>query len=160
MRDARTIRLVPNPYFPVSPTGKKTLRTVLIVLGASLVVLLAACGIGGFFLFRSIDKATGPARDAAVAFVGDLEAGNVDAAYDLLCARAQQSFSRDAFAQGVARQPKLASHTVAGTSVVNNNGRVTATVSMSLTDVSGFTNQHAFPMVKEGAAWKVCGSPY
>lgn len=130
------------------------------MVGIVLVVVLAACGVGGYFIFRSVVKATGPARDAAVAFVGDLETGKNDAAYDLLCATTQQSFTRDAFSQGVAKQPKLASHRVLTTFVNNYNGHVTATVGMNLTDATGFTNQHTFTMVKQDGTWKVCGSPY
>ena len=130
------------------------------MVGIVLAALLVACGIGGYFLFRAVANATGPARDAAVAFVSDLETGNDAAAYDLLCGDTQGSLSRDAFSQGVAAQPKLASHKVVSTSVNNDNGTVSATVGMDLTDVSGATGQHTFTMVKEGGAWKVCGSPY
>jgi hypothetical protein len=31
---------------------------------------------------------------------------------------------------------------------------------MGLTLDSGFTDQHAFPLVQEDGAWKVCGQPY
>lgn len=142
------------------PPRRRTLRTVLIVVGAVVVLCCGVAGVGGFFLVKGIKDATGPAREAAVTFVSDLEAGNVDAAYGLLCSDTRNDYTHDAFADGIAKQPKIRSHSVVGVNVMNYNGRTTATVNMTLTLDSGFTDRHLFTLVKESGVWKVCGQPY
>ncbi|MFG2045063.1 hypothetical protein [Dactylosporangium sp. NPDC048998] len=147
-------------YQVPQPPRRRTLRTVLIVVGVVVVLCCGVLGVGGYFLFKSVTEATGPAKQAAEAFVGDLESGDVDAAYELLCSGTRGKYTSEAFADGVAKQPKIRSHTVRGVNVGNYNGRTTATVSMGLTLDSGFTDQHTFPLVQEDGAWKVCGQPY
>jgi hypothetical protein len=151
---------IPQPYQLPLPPKRRTLRTVLIVVGAVVVLCCGAAGIGGFFLFKGLESATGPARQAAESFVSDLEAGDADAAYGLLCSETRGKYTRDAFDQGVARQPKIHSHRVNGVNVTNVNGRKSATVNMALTLDSGFTDQHIFALANEDGVWKVCGDPY
>jgi Domain of unknown function (DUF4878) len=149
------------PYQPAPPPAKShTLRTVLIVVG---VVLVLCCGggiIGGVFLFHGLSKATAPAEDAADEFVTDLQNGDTAGAYQLLCSGTQGAFTPAAFAQGVAAQPTISSHEMDGVNVVTSNGHSSATVTVKLTTGSGFVDEHAFPLVKEGGRWKVCGQPY
>jgi len=149
------------PYQPAPPPRQShTLRTVLIVVGAVLVVCCAGGIVGGVYLFRGVMKATGPVRDAADTFVTDLEKGNTVGAYDLLCANTRRTFSPDQFARGVEGQQKIVSHKLAGVNVTSGTGGSTAVVTMKLTTQNGFVDQHTFPMVKEDGAWKVCGAPY
>jgi hypothetical protein len=147
-------------YEVPQPPKRRTLRTVLIVVGVVVVLCCGAAGVGGYFFFKSIGDATEPAKQAAEAFVSDLERGDVDAAYGRLCEGTRNKYARDAFAEGVAKQPKIRSHAVRGVNVSNYNGKTRATVSMVLTLDSGFTDQHAFPLVQEDEAWKICGQPY
>ena len=84
----------------------------------------------------------------------------LDAAYGLLCSDTRGRYTRDGFAQGVAKQPKIRGHKVNGVNVSSVNGRTSATVTMGLTLDSGFTDRHEFMLVKEDGAWKVCGQPY
>ncbi|MFC4149839.1 DUF4878 domain-containing protein [Micromonospora mangrovi] len=149
-----------HPYQVPPPPKRHTLRTVLIVTGVVAVLCCGGAGIGGFFLFKGVKGATDPAQQAAESFVSDLEAGDADAAYDLLCSGTRGQYARDAFGQGIAKQPKIRSHEVDGVNVSNVNGRTSATVNMALTLDSGFTDQHVFRLVKEDGAWKVCGQPY
>jgi hypothetical protein len=135
-------------------------RTVLIVVGVVLVLCCGGAVVGGFFLFRTVQEATGPAREATDAFITDLESGDRAAAYDLLCASTQRQFTRDAFAQGLDQQPKVRSHKIDWVNVSNFNGRVSATVTTQLTLDTGFVDQHNFALVKENGQWKVCGQPY
>ncbi|WP_238013135.1 DUF4878 domain-containing protein [Dactylosporangium sp. AC04546] len=145
---------------PQPPRRNRTLRTVLIVVGALLAVCCVGGGVGGYLLFRNVKDAIGPVRVAAEAFVTQLEAGNTDAAYDSLCEGTRRQYTRDAFAAGVSKQPKIRSHTIQGVFVNTNNGRTTGTVTMQLTLDTGFTDQHTFVLQKESDTWKVCGQPY
>jgi hypothetical protein len=142
------------------PRGNRGLRTVLIVAGVVLAVCCAGGIVGGVFLFRGAAKGIGPARDAADRFVTDLQDGDTTGAYDLLCARTRSAFTPDVFARGVGSQPKIVSHAFGGINLNSGRRGTTATVTMKLTTSSGFVDQHAFPLVEEDGAWKVCGSPY
>jgi hypothetical protein len=124
------------------------------------VLCCGGAGIGGFFLYKDIKTATDPARQTAESFVSDLESDNVDAAYGLLSTHTRGSYTRDAFDQCLAKQPKIRSHKVTGVNVANVNGHTSATVNMALTQDSGFTDQHTFTLVEENGGWKVCGQPY
>lgn len=148
------------PYQLPQQPKRRTLRTVLIVVGVVVVLCCGGAGIGGFFLFKGVKGATDPARQAAESFVSDLEAGDADAAYGLLCSDTRGRYARDAFGQGVAKQPKIRGHKVNGVNVSSVNGRTSATVNMALTLDSGFTDQHTFTLAKEDGAWRVCGQPY
>jgi hypothetical protein len=145
---------------PAPPKQRHTLRTVLIIVG---VVLALCCGgavVGGFFIFRTVQQATGPARTTTDTFVTDLESGDSAAAYDRLCASTQRVFTREAFAQGLNQQPKVRSHQIDGVNVSNVNGQVSGTVTARLTLETGFVDKHTFTLVKEDGRWKVCGQPY
>ncbi|SCG40542.1 protein of unknown function [Micromonospora echinaurantiaca] len=133
---------------------------MLIVVGVVLVLCCGGAGVGGFFLYKGVKGATDPARQAAESFVTDLEAGDTDGAYGQLCSQTRGRYARDAFARGVAQQPKIRGHKVNGVNVSTVNGRTSATVNMALTLDSGFTDQHTFLLVKEDGAWRVCGQPY
>jgi hypothetical protein len=145
---------------PAPPKPRHTLRIVLIVVGVVLVLCCGGAIVGGFFLFRTVQTATAPARAAADAFITDLESGNRAGAYDRLCSSTQRQFTRDAFAQGIDRQPKVRSHAIDGVNVSNINGQVSGTVSTRLTMDTGFVDRHNFVLVKEDGQWKVCGQPY
>ena len=95
-----------------------------------------APGIGGSFLYKGIKGATDPARQAAELFVSDLEAGDADAAYGLLCSDTRGRYTRDAFVQGVAKQPKIRGHKVNG---VNVEERQRPRVGDGIHDPDGWT---------------------
>ncbi|MET8283139.1 hypothetical protein [Micromonospora sp. NPDC005174] len=133
---------------------------MLIVVGVVVVLCCGGAGVGGFFLYKGVKGATDPALQAAESFVSDLEEDDADAAYGLLCSATRVSYTREAFVQGVAKQPKIRGHKVNGVKVSSVNGRTSATVNMALTLDSGFTDRHMFALVKEDGAWKVCGQPY
>jgi len=153
------IMVIPT-YQPAPPPQRRTLRTVLIVVGVVLVLCCAGGVTGGFFLFRGVQQATEPARQAADEFVADLESGNAGAAYGRLCAGTQSDFTRTAFVEGLGAQSKIRGHEIVGVNVSNFNGRVSATVTAKLTLDTGFVDQHTFTLVKEDGQWKVCGQPF
>lgn len=106
------------------------------------------------------EGATEPAKTAAEAFVTDLEAGNVDAAYGQLCAATRSKYTLEVFKNGVSKRPKITGHSFGGVNVTNYNGKTSATVVLTLTSDTGFTDRHTFPLVKDGDSWHVCGDPY
>jgi hypothetical protein len=149
-----------QPMPPPPPQKSNTLRTVLIVVGSILVLCCIGGVVGGIFLFKGVNKAVGPVRDAADEFVTDLEEDDTTAAYVLLCQDTRNAFSQITFAEGVSSQSKISSHKIDGTMIRNVNGSTSATVTASLTMSSGFVDQHTFTLVKEDGGWKVCGNPY
>ncbi|HEX6497905.1 MAG TPA: hypothetical protein VF054_02620 [Micromonosporaceae bacterium] len=141
---------------PVRRTGlSRRTVSILVVVAVALV-----CGGGGVLLYRTAQRAVGPARQTTVEFITDLQAGNATAAYDRLCNGTRTRISRAAFIQGVAAQPRIRSYKIEQVKVSDINGKVSATVAANLTLDSGFVDQHTFPLVKEGGQWRVCGQPY
>jgi hypothetical protein len=149
-----------HPYQVPQPPKRRTLRTVLIVVGVVVVLCCGGAGIGGFFLYKGAKGAAAPARQAAESFVSQLEAGDADAAYGQLCSDTRGTYTRDAFVQGVAKQPKIRGHKVNAVNARSFNDRGVAMVYMTLTLDNGSTDQHILALMKEDGAWKVCGQPY
>ncbi|MET8154171.1 hypothetical protein ACIBSW_12610 [Actinoplanes sp. NPDC049668] len=133
---------------------------MLIIVGVVVVLCCGGLGVGSYFLIKSVKNATEPARQAAEAFVVDLERADVDGAYGLLCSDTQGTYTRETFADWVTKQPKIRNHAVRGVNVKSHNGQTKAIVNMALTRDSGSTDQHAFLLVQEDGAWKICGQPY
>ncbi|MGI5243802.1 Rv0361 family membrane protein [Dactylosporangium sp. CA-139066] len=146
-------------YQVPQPPKSNTLRTVLIVVGSLLVLCCIVAVVGGYFLFRNSGKDIQQAQDTTDVFVTDLEQSKLDAAYGMLCDATKGQFTADAFTQFVGKQPVIKRHELAGTSVMNQMGRVTARVSVNLWLDTGSTSGHVFPLLKEGGTWKVCGNP-
>jgi hypothetical protein len=66
---------------PPRRSSNKTLWVILAVIGGVGFVVVAACAGCGFFAFRSIATDIPPAQASADAFLADLQASRVDAAY-------------------------------------------------------------------------------
>jgi hypothetical protein len=133
------------------------------VLAVALVVAVFCCGgfgVGGYLLFRKVGSAHSPIRDAAVAFLDDLEAGDSTGAYDRLCRATQERFSRDAFAAAVSGSSAVRSHHIDQVRITNDGVRLGGTVTATLVDAAGVPRTHTLPMTSESGAWKVCGDPY
>lgn len=144
----------------MTDTGRRNRKTnVWLIVG----VTLAVCCLGGgtlayFFGIRPLTGATGPARQAADAFITDLE-DSPPTAYGALCAATQRAFTQDRFVENVnSRRPTA--HEIVGVSTFNSSGHVTVTVVASMSYTNGLIDRHAFPLLKEGGMWKVCGQPY
>jgi hypothetical protein len=135
-------------------------RTVLIIVGIVAVLCCGGIAGGGFLLYHGLRAATGPARDAADTFVTDLEGGDVDGAYRLLCTATRRQYPLSAFRSGVETQPKISSHTINGVFVNTTNGVSSATVNARLILDTGLVDQHVFSLVEEAGDWRVCGQPY
>jgi hypothetical protein len=151
-----TPRWVPAPPPPKSNTTK----IVLLTIGGVLVICIVGAIVAGFMAFRGLSEATGPAKTAAETFIHRLELEDYDGAYSLLCDRTRAEFTNETLRNGTQARGKITGHEIVGVNVLNVNGRVTATVNAKLRYDNGFADAHAFPMVKEAGAWKVCGEPY
>jgi len=147
------------PYGPPPPKKSNTLKIVLIVIGVIVALCCIGGAVGGYALYRAAKTGTensGPARDSVNTFLGNIEAGQTNAAYDSLCEATKGKFGREQFAEYVAARGKLTSHTVDTAVVISNQG----TASVNLTYADGKSNRHTIKLVEEGGAWKVCGNPY
>jgi Domain of unknown function (DUF4878) len=146
---------------PVPPQQRShTVRTILIIVGIVLVLCCGGAIAGGVVLFKSVQSATGPARDTVDTFLNQLAAGETDAAYENLCAAAREQFTAEQFAQIVNGRPKITQHSIVGTNVVNSNGQVSASVNAEIRYADGSTDTHLFRLRKESGTWRVCGQPY
>lgn len=148
------IPIVTQPQRSMSTT-----KIVLIVVGSVLAVCCAGGAVAAYFGVRAFSGAIGPPSAVTESFIRDLESGNSASAYGKLCAPTRQRISQDRFAEMVGER-RPSSFRIVETSVRNMNGRVSATVTASLTYPDGFTDTHAFHLQQERGEWKVCGDPY
>jgi hypothetical protein len=137
-----------------------SVRTVLIVVGIVLVLCCGGAIVGGIALFKSVQSATGPARDTVDTFLDHLAAGETNAAYEDLCASAQGQFTPEQFTQIVDNRPKITQHSIISTNVLNSNGHISALVNAKIDYADGSSDTHLFQLTKESGTWRVCGQPY
>jgi len=109
--------------------------------------------IGGVRLLGAARSAVGDARAAADAYLRDVQSGDVNGAYDRLCASTRSHMSRDAF---VAATRPLRSYEITAVHVTEANGRTSAMVSTHLTLTDGTVTNQILPLIKEGGAWRIC----
>ncbi|MGC5021675.1 DUF4878 domain-containing protein [Micromonospora sp. DT47] len=143
---------------PVPPrNNSRTLRTVLIVVGAVLAVCCVGGVVGGFFLYSTVKEAVGPARDATTSYLDAVRAGDHQRAYDLLCRQNREETSLADFARRQETQPRLADYEIGGLNVTNTNGRTRGTATVRMTTETGAETTQVFTLVKEDGAWRICG---
>jgi flagellar basal body-associated protein FliL len=142
---------------PPPPPRKRRWKTILLIVAA---VLVLCCGGGGFAVYRVLKSASAPVRNAADAFVEDLSAGRVDAAYASLCSSTKQQYPPERFAAYVAGRPRITKHNTIGFSVNKTPTADTGSVSMRLTYADRSQEKHTFGLVKEHGDYHVCGDPY
>jgi hypothetical protein len=140
---------------PITPPRRRGRRTVLIIVAVVGVLCLCAGGIA-FGAYKLLSSASAEPRAAVHAFVGDLAAGDTDAAYEKLCEKSQAGYSRSEFASLVAGQPRPTKATINGFSIQDGTARIDTTLAFA----DGRTRAHPFDLVKEAGAWRVCGNPY
>jgi len=145
-----------EPIMVPPPKRRSTLRVVLIVVAAVLSVCCLGGVIGGVYLYRTYQDSAGPAREETTAYIDEVLAGNYEAAYGRLCAKVRDVTSQADFARVQAAQPKMTSYEISTVAVSNFNGRVTATVTVQMTQETGAPYVHILPLVKEDGQWRVC----
>ena len=130
-----------------------------IILAVGIGVVVVCCGGGGFAVYKQASSASAAVRDPANAFVAHLEAGEVDTAYDSLCADTKEHFGKQAFADYVGSQQRINSHKVTGFSMTATTKVKRGTVTMTLDYAAGGSGVHQFVLVQDGGAFKVGGDP-
>jgi hypothetical protein len=135
------------------------LKTVLAV--ALLVAVFCCCGfgVGGYVLFRKVAAANSPIRDAATAYLDDLEGGDYAGAYGRLCGATQERFSREAFTAAVSGNSAIRAHHIDQVRFSNDKGRLGGTVTATLVTAGGAPRQQTFELTSEDGSWKICGDP-
>jgi hypothetical protein len=138
------------------PTRRRRSPTVL---AGVLALCCTGALAGGLMLVRAVHGIGSPARDAVDAFLADLVAGRVDAAYDRLCARTRGDVDRARFAEAVAQRP-VTGYEIDDVSAASLGTRGAAVVSTRLIVAGGRVVEHTVPVTEEGDEWRVCGDPY
>ncbi|MET8306778.1 hypothetical protein [Micromonospora sp. NPDC005173] len=134
----------------------RTTRTVLIVVAAVLVVCCLGGVCGGFWLYRTVSKAVGPAREATAAYLDDVQAGNYPGAYGRLCEKVRDGMSQEEYTRIQSAQLKIRSYEITGASVSNYNGRVSGAVTVQMVQETGGRFTQTVPLAKERGEWRVC----
>ncbi|MEV4755136.1 hypothetical protein AB0J86_08485 [Micromonospora sp. NPDC049559] len=135
-------------------------RGVLLSTGVLLLVCcVGAAGLGAWNL-QAVLRASGPARQAADAFLGQLVSTEPAAAYDRLCADTRARWTREAFAQRVDAPPRILRYRIGDVAVATRGGKPQGTVTAELTLESGAVYRRELTVVRDGDDWRVCGNPY
>lgn len=142
---------------PEGPKPKSNLRKILVIVAIVLVLCCGGAAVGGYFLVRGVQEATGPARDAATAYVDDLIAGDYQGAYGRLCDRVKASTSEADYTRVQSAQLKISKYEVVGTNIQQRNATTTAVITMRLTQKeTGAALTQGFPLLKEDGEWRIC----
>ncbi|WP_155372690.1 Rv0361 family membrane protein [Catellatospora vulcania] len=145
-----------TPLPPGPPQPKSPVRKILIIVA---IVLLLCCGgaaVAGYFAYRGIEAATGPARDAATAYADDLVARDYAGAYAGLCSRTRALTSEQQFIAEQTAGPRISDYSVAGVNVEQHNSTVSGVVTLELTRADGSQSVLGVPLLKEDGQWRVC----
>ncbi|MCP2329335.1 hypothetical protein HDA40_007842 [Hamadaea flava] len=150
------------PYTPPPPAKKGLFTLPRVLIGVGLVLALCCGGLafGGYKLFDTVKDALAPARDAAVAFLDEVEDGDDAGAYAMFCEDMQATATQSQFTAGVEQRGRTKDHKITGVSVSTVNGVSTGTVTATLTEAGGGTRQTVIVMAKEAGTWKVCSNPF
>ncbi|MGI5247472.1 Rv0361 family membrane protein [Dactylosporangium sp. CA-139066] len=134
-------------------------KTAKVIIFSLIGAFVLCCGGGGAGLFFFVDSKTKAAKTATGDFLAALEAGDNQAAYELLCAPTQVLYGPEAFDAYVKKNPPTSHDMGWGGSYSNDNGHETATITATVTFKSG-SESHEFELMKQEGTWKVCGNPY
>ncbi|SBT46415.1 Rv0361 family membrane protein [Micromonospora auratinigra] len=145
-----------QPAMASPPKRSNTTRTVLIVVGVVLALCCAGGAVGGFFVYRAVKEATGPARDAVDTYARALIVRDYPKAYAQLCAPVRNRVSEADFVRQQSAQPELNGYGIVGLNVQNTNGRVRGSASVRYDPRSGTSTTLTYVLVKEDGAWRIC----
>lgn len=147
-------------YEPMTVPNRKpnrTTRTVLIVVAVVLTVSCVVGVCGGFWFYRTVKDAVGPARAATAAYIDDVQAGNYPGAYGRLCGDLRETMTQADFARIQAAQLKIGSYEIVGVYVNRSSGRVTGTATVEMVqEATGARMTQTMFLVKEDGEWRVC----
>ncbi|MGY3518944.1 Rv0361 family membrane protein [Micromonospora sp. PTRAS2] len=135
-------------------------RTGLLAAGAGLgLCLVGVAGLGAWNV-QMLAGAGDQVRDSADGFLREVAAGDVERAYERLCAQSRSRWSAVGFAGWVRTPPVVTGYEIVDVSVRTKGGRPTGAVRARLIRDGGAGEDRTVPMVKEDGRWRVCGDPF
>ncbi|MEH0844597.1 hypothetical protein V6U81_19625 [Micromonospora sp. CPCC 205711] len=138
----------------------RPVRTGLLLGGLAMILcLVGVAGLGAWNL-QVIIGASGPVRETADGFFREVSAGEVDRAYERLCAPARGRWSEVGFAGWVRTPPVVSGYEIVDVSVRTKGGKPVGEVIVRVTRDGGASEQRTLPMVREKGEWRVCGDPF
>ncbi|TDC40944.1 hypothetical protein [Micromonospora sp. KC213] len=144
-----------RPARPRRPVRAAVLFGVLAVA----LCLIGMAGLGAWNV-QVVTGASGPVRQTADGFLRELSAGEIERAYDRLCAQAREKWSEIGFTGWVRTPPVVAGYEIQRVSVRTKAGRPVGEVAVRLTREGGAGEQRILSVVKEDGGWRVCGDPF
>ncbi|MFC4149747.1 hypothetical protein ACFO0M_26155 [Micromonospora mangrovi] len=138
----------------------RPVRTGLLLGGLGLGVCLV--GVAGLALWnvQVVWQASGPVRETADGFFREVSTGEVDKAYERLCADTRSRWSAVGFDSWVRTPPQVGGYEITDVSIATRGGRPRATVTVRVTRDGGAGEQRRVPVVQERGEWRVCGDPF
>jgi hypothetical protein len=136
--------------------SNQTLKIVLIVGGALLVLCCIGAILAGVFGVKAFTEATLPPKRAVSGYYDDLKAGNYGSAYDRICSETRQHVTREDFTDVQNLLPHVTDYKVTNVDVKTVNGHTTGTASVQVNRERGGETNQTVRLVKEGGHWKVC----
>ncbi|MFF5175667.1 hypothetical protein ACFY3U_23990 [Micromonospora sp. NPDC000089] len=138
----------------------RPVRTGLLLGGLGMIMCLVGVAGLGVYNAQVITQASGPVRETADGFFRELSAGEVDQAYERLCAQARSRWSQVGFAGWVRTPPVVSGYEIVDVSVRTKAGRPNGEVVVRVTRDGGASEQRTLPVVREKGGWRVCGDPF
>lgn len=118
------------------------------------------CCIGsvavGSWLYQSYQDASGPARQATVAYMDDVMAEDYRSAYTRLCGKIRSVTSEDEYIRIQSAQREIVHYRVVGVSVHRGTGGTVALVTTSMVQDTGAEMTQIFTLVNEDDEWRIC----
>ena len=140
-----------------SSRRKTALPLILALVGGGVILLVLVCGGIVFWLFRGLNEEVPIAQASAEAFLGDLRANRIDAAYDQTTSAFQGRTSPEQFRAFLKAFPALTTHestSLALQGMHTGSGGIFARFSASLLSPNG-ASSCTVTLSKQGEAWKV-----
>ncbi|HZU35496.1 MAG TPA: hypothetical protein VFA18_06300 [Gemmataceae bacterium] len=141
---------------PKSNTGKMLLIIGLVGCGG-LVLVVAICGGVGYWFYTKMQAEAPGARAAAEAFLDDVKANHIDAAYARMSQQYHKTMTHADFVNYLKAFPVLASYTsrnVMMTVAMPIKDSGAATITMQLQSPKGM-QMCTITLIKEGGDWKI-----
>lgn len=140
--------------------SRRPVRTGLLLGGLTMLLCLVGVAGLGAWNMQVVTQAGGPVRETADGFFQELSAGDVERAYQRLCAQARSRWSEVGFAGWARTPPAVTGYEILDVSVRTKAGRPIGEVTVRVTREGGTAEERRLPVVKEDGEWRVCGDPY
>ncbi|MFI9638498.1 hypothetical protein ACIG87_00315 [Micromonospora sp. NPDC051925] len=138
----------------------RPVRTGLFLGGLATGLCLVGVAGLGLWNVQVVVGAHDPVRQTADGFFRELSDGEVEQAYQRLCAQARGRWSEVGFAGWVRTPPVVTGYEILDVTVRTRGGRPAGEVLVRVTRDGGAAEQRRLPVVKEDGKWRVCGDPY